>query len=319
MKDDIQEEPVNNDISKETSDVELNGNDVSPRKATKVKPAPKISSKTQYWYGRVNYWTESNDILKSEVECMSSVGVTGYIIEMAGWGRYAKNSDIRKSASSSAYKNVIKEIKNKYTYLHSLCKTHGIWLFCSVVNDNAVHPGGKHGVKQIDPKHYYNDIATDLLNIVLKDGPENVIVQPVAELYPNRVKNHPGPAWHKKAISKLKNKGFRVCNNSCKNDDYGRPTSLSDCHYLAWHPNFTDSFPSLKVDKSKIFIVSDTGPIISQLNNWTNADKVDANCNPTTVKSWRSRCIKKKFAVCGYYDYKRKKINKTAILAMAGK
>lgn len=273
---------------------------------TKVISPPSLGSKTQFWYGRVNYWADSGTLQKKEVEYMKKVGLTGYIIEMAGWG----SSDMRQSANSAKYKNWVKRIQTYYNHLHKLCKQNGLWLFVCIVNDNAL--SSKHGNKAVDQKHYYSNVAKDLLNIILDDGPENVIVQPISELYPSRVKNHPGSAFQKNAIGKLKSKKFLTCNN----DGYGRPSGFGGCNYMAWHPDKISHLPA-KATKSKTFIVSDTGGIISELNGGTNCDKTDANCKPSKIKEWRKKV--NGYAVCGYYDFKRKSYNEAAIKAMAGK
>ncbi len=270
--------------------------------------APAIGKKTQYWYGRVNFWADTGALQKKEIEYMKKVGLTGYIIEMAGWG----NTSMRKPKSSTEYKKWVSRLETYYKHIHGLCKTNGMWLFVGIVNDNAL--SSKHGNKAVDPTHYYKDVATDLLNIVLKDGPENVIVQPVSELYLARVKNHPGVAWQKNAIAKLKAKKFKTCNN----DGYGRPGSKGNCDFLAWHPNKISHLPDTKkYNKASTFIISDTGGIISELNGGTDCDKQDANCKPSKIKEWRKKC--NGFAVCGYYDFKRKSYNEAAIKAMAGK
>ena len=271
--------------------------------------APKIGSGTQYWYGRVNYWADTGALQRKEVDYMRKVGVTGYIIEMAGWG----STNMRQKANTAQYKSWVSRIQTYYKHLHGQCIRTGLWLFVCIVNDNALSK--KHGNKAVDPKHYYNDVATDLLKIILADGPQNVVVQPVSELYSARVKNHPGPAWQKNAITKLKKAKFLTCNN----DAYGSPTGLGGCDFMAWHPDNTKELPpsKVKVSKSKIFMVSDTGGIISELNGGTDCDKTDANCKPSKIKEWKSRC--KGFAIVGYYDYKRKKFNEAAIKAMGTK
>lgn len=286
-----------------------NSNNVSPTPAPtpKIVQPPSIGSGTQYWYGRVNYWTENATLLVQEVSLMKSVGVSGYIIEMAGWG----SSAMRQTTSTQQYKNYIALIDATYAHLLNLCRQNGLWLFCCIVNDNAL--SSKHGNKAVDPKHYYNDVAHDLLKIVLKYGPENVVVQPISELSSDRVKNHPGPAWQKSAISKLKAASFKTCNN----DEYGRPGGYAGCNYKAWHPNKISHLPGGNTKKTNTFMVSDTGGIISELNGGANCDKVDANCKPSKVKEWRTKC--KGFAVCGYYDFKRKSFNQDAIKAMGGK
>ena len=265
---------------------------------------PKIGSGTQYWYGRVNYWADTGALQKKEIEYMRKRGVSGYIIEMAGWG----SSSMREKANTTKYKNWVGRINTYYKHIHAQCVKNGLWLFVGIVNDNAL--SNKHGNKAVDPRHYYNDVATDLLKIIIADGSQNVIVQPISELYSSRVKNHPGPAWQKSAIEKLKKSKFKTCNN----DAYGRPSGLGGCDFLAWHPDNTKHLPKLKVSKSKIFIISDTGGIISELNGGTDCDKTDANCKPSKIKEWKKNCSG--YAVCGYYDFKRKSYNEAAIKAM---
>ena len=277
--------------------------------ATPMAPLklPTIGSGTQWWYGRVNYWAQDKNLLTKEVKLMRSVGVTGYIIEMAGWG----GNDMRQKPTSAQYKKFISTCQDMYKHLHKLCKQYGIWLFVGIVNDNAL--SNKHGNKAVDPKHYYNNVASDLLKIVLADGKDNVVVQPISELSSDRVKNHPGVAWQKKAINKLKQAGFKTCNN----DGYGRPSVYAGCNYKAWHPNKISHLPNGNTKKTNTFIISDTGGIISELNGGANCDKTDANCKPSKVKEWRQKC--KGYAVCGYYDFRRKSYNEAAIKAMGGK
>lgn len=284
------------------------GNKGTEPTSCRANTAPAIGSKTQYWYGRVNYWSSSFATLKKEIKYMKSVGLAGYVMEFAEW-RY-NNTRICCKKTDPKYIELIEHYKKYYKYIHDLCVQNGLWLFVCIVNDNALT--SKHGNKAQDPKHFYNDLATDLLNIVLSQSPANVIVQPVSELYSARVKNHPGPAWQKNALKKLKAKKFLTCTN----DSYGRPTSQGGMDYMAWHPNNIKHFPD-KLAKTKTFIISDTGGIISEMNGGTDCDKVDANCKPSKIKEWRKNC--KGYAVCGYYDFMRKSYNEAAIKAMAGK
>lgn len=273
-------------------------------------PAPHEFGKgTQWWYGRVNYWNNDQNLLDKEVKLMRSVGVAGYIIELAAW-RGNGNSTWTLSPTSDKYKKQIAETRKIYKHLHKLCIENGLWLFVGVVNDNAL--SNKHGNKAANPKNFYKYPANDLLSIVLEDGNQNVVVQPISELEKNRVSNHPGPAWQRNAVAKLSANGFLTCNN----DGYGRPGGTAGMNFMAWHPNKVSHLPS-KASKSLTFIVSDTGGIISELNGGTNCDKVDANCKPSKIKEWRAKC--NGYAVCGYYDYKRKSFNEAAIKAMAGK
>ena len=90
---------------------------------------PRIEQgKTQTWYGRVNRWTLSKQTLKDELNLMQECGVSGYMIEMASWGRY---SDCELWSEEW-----IKQIEESYRHLVKECRRRKLWLFVSVVNDN---------------------------------------------------------------------------------------------------------------------------------------------------------------------------------------
>ena len=270
-----------------------------------------LGRNTQYWYGRVNYWMTNKRTIETEIAEMKSHGVSGYMIEMAGWR--SGDGDIRAPKGSAKYNGFINGITSAYTHLHSLCKQNGLWLFVSIVNDNALET--KHNNDEIDQYHYYNDVARDLFNIILTAGGENVIIQPSAELaeYRNtkkhgRIRNTEGPRFQSDVIAKCKELKIPTVNNASG----GFPSGTAGCTYKAVHPGHISS--SLPPDKGATLVVSDNSPIIEEMNGGTNVDTVNANCKPSKIREWKNRCAG--YLVCGYYDFKREKYNKDAIDAM---
>jgi len=248
----------------------------------RVKPRPVLAGATQVWYGRVNWWAVAGKkaLQKDLIECAAS-GVSGYMIEMAGW---AGTSAIGREA----------EIKSRYTFLVEQCRVLGLWLFVSVVNDNS--GSGKYG----DTGPHLEDsngTSRALIQCIMDNGPLNVIVQPVAETY-----SAGGRSIEAYAVRVLGAHDFKLVSN-----EGSRPEIKAEwAHYRAWHPfNVTDRIPR------DALAVSDTGKIIQQLGSGLSGPG-----NPMALLDWVSRIRRIGCPVAGYYAFLRKDHDKAAIRAL---
>jgi len=261
---------------------------------TKVS-AQTISTTTQFWYGRVNRWGKSTSMLASEISTMKSYGLTGYMIEAAIYNedkiKNLKKADMSNASKKKIYDDWFKDIEGKYKYLLDLCRKNNMWLFISLVNDNAISKTG------FQAAFLYDIVATDLMNMVIKYGSTGVVVQPTAE-----VGSEKGKSFNKSSTSKLKSNGFLVANGGAK---HGDDSNSAGANYMAYHQSeYNQSLGT----PSKTFIVSDNTSMINWLNKSTS-----------NIKTWRNWVKNKKYLVCGYYDVREDGVNTAAIKAMANK
>ncbi len=239
-------------------------------KASSEPPAI-VQGKTQAWYGRVNCWVENKAVLESDIKACAKNGVTGYIIELLSWGRYSVGASM-KAQTEEAYKLAVK-----------LCRENGMWLFVGgIANDNS--GTGKYGDK--GPKlSGQTDLLNWGLNLVLSQGPKNVIVQPVSEAGVTSF----GKSWNDAAGRILKDAGFATVNN----DNGGHPKSK---------PVWADWNSQHPCDKNTVvngdLCISDCGMIIRQLMGG-----YDTAGYPILVRTWSAR-QKGHAPVVGFYAFK---------------
>ena len=241
------------------------------------KPRPIVSGKTQGWYGRVNSWSCGKKfVLRRDLDLCKKYGVDGYHIELVGW------TDFDKDPASYRSQKYYKTVRNRYKWLVKACRARGLWLFVSVVNDNA----GKHGEANNPRLEQQQDNVRFAFEQVFKNGPRNVIVQPVAEIQTGY-----GSKLNHQMTAELVSAGFQTVYNGA-----GRASAPGDgSHWYAVHPaHVTDTY------KPPAFVVSDHSLIIRELNK---GNTLDGMGNPGAIKWWRYRCIMAGNPVVCFYHY----------------
>ncbi|MBR5283210.1 MAG: hypothetical protein IKU22_10585 [Alistipes sp.] len=228
---------------------------------------------TQSWYGRVNGWHTSRSLLKQELDLMQECGVSGYMIELAGWGH-----DVGEAWNEEW----INTIKKEYRHILRQCRKRDLWLFVSIINDNMGR--GKYGDRGPSLEVVY-DYAQQLISIIKRFGSRNVMVQPVAE-----TQTSAGERFEREALTQLSD--FILVYNG----DGGSPKRLLEgFDFRAIHPShITSSLPS------DALIISDHGLIIRELS----ADGgLQSAGDPEKVKRWAEHLHKEGVPVVGYYAF----------------
>ena len=252
---------------------------------------PRIEQgKTQTWYGRVNRWTLSKQTLKDELNLMQECGVSGYMIEMASWGRY---SDCEPWSEEW-----IKQIEESYRYLVKECRRRKLWLFVSGVNDNMGK--GKYGDKGPKLEAVYNS-ALQLIKIIKKYGHKGVIIQPVAE-----TQTSAGERFEQDCLRELKD--FLLVYNGNGGHTSHTPDGY---HFRATHPSHIVS----SVDNDAL-VISDHGIIIRELSV---DGGLESKGDPKKIQMWVNRLQKQGIAVVGYYAFKYADFDPEAIRALGKK
>lgn len=240
---------------------------------------------TQVWYGRVNQWTVSRQILRDELNLMKECGVNGYMIELAVWdGVNDKWSD----------EWIIRTQKN-YRWLLRECRKRKIWLFVSIINDNMGK--GKYGDTGPTLEKVYES-ALQLASIVKRGGSKGVIVQPVAE-----TQTPTGQRFEQECRKILEN--FTLVYNG----EGGHPESTPEgFHFRAVHPAHIVS--SVADDA---LVISDHGLIIRELSI---DGGLESRGNPQKVVTWVQRLQQQGIAVVGYYAFKYDQFDPATIRAL---
>jgi len=164
-----------------------------------TRKPPAIGSKFMTGYGRVNWWASGGrDALREDIIQCAVNGVAIYTIEMAGW---AETGAYRKAWGNDTK---IKEVVACYELAVKLCRTFGMWLHVSIVNDNM-------GLKKYgDPGIFLRQVmdeAQALCQVIKRNGPANVLIQPVGE-----TQTSAGVAFTEYCKRELG--GFLLCNNN---------------------------------------------------------------------------------------------------------
>lgn len=240
---------------------------------------------TQVWYGRVNQWTVSRQILRNELNLMKECGVTGYMIELAVW-------DGVDDKWSNEW--IVRTQKN-YRWLLRECRKRKIWLFVSIINDNMGK--GKYGDTGPTLEKVYES-ALQLASIVKRGGSKGVIVQPVAE-----TQTPTGQRFEQECRKILEN--FTLVYNG----EGGHPESTPEgFHFRAVHPAHIVS--SVADDT---LVISDHGLIIRELSI---DGGLESRGNPQKVVTWVQRLQQQGVAVVGYYAFKYDQFDPATIRAL---
>lgn len=248
---------------------------------------PKIEQgRTQVWYGRVNRWTTSRDMLRHELDLMKECGVSGYMIEMAGWAPHQQQP---------WDKRWLRMIGREYRHLLAECRKRDLWLFVSIVNDNMGK--GKYGDTGPALEEVY-DYAIQLAKIVKKSGSKDIVVQPVAETNTKAGKDF------EQACLVLLDDFILVYNG-----EYGSPKHIPDQYrFRAIHPShITSSVPN------DALIISDHGLIIRELST---DGGLESEGDPEKVKNWVETLTEKGVPVVGYYAFKYNGLDIATIQAL---
>ena len=254
---------------------------------TNATAQPSIEQgKTQTWYGRVNRWGTSRQILLDELDLMKECGVSGYMIEMAGWEQHPAE------AWSEEW---LDYIEKSYRHLVKNCRKRNIWLFVSVVNDNMGK--GKYGDTGPTLENIY-DAAKQLIKIIKRYGHKGVIVQPEAE-----TQTSAGQRFEEYCKQELKE--FTLVYNGSG----GHPKSTPEGYeFRAVHPSHIVS--SVADDA---LVISDHGIIIRELSI---DGGLESQGDPDKVKSWVKRLQQQGIAVVGYYAFKYAQFDSATIRAL---
>lgn len=240
---------------------------------------------TQVWYGRVNRWTMSRQILRDELNLMKECGVNGYMIELAVW-------DGVDDKWSNEW--IVRTQKN-YRWLLRECRKRKIWLFVSIINDNMGK--GKYGDTGPTLEKVYES-ALQLASIVKRGGSKGVIVQPVAE-----TQTPTGQRFEQDCRKILEN--FTLVYNG----EGGHPKSTPEgFHFRAVHPAHIVS--SVADDT---LVISDHGLIIRELSI---DGGLESKGNPQKVSMWVKRLQQQGVAVVGYYAFKYDQFDPATIRAL---
>lgn len=244
---------------------------------------------TQTWYGRVNRWTLSRDILHLELDLMKECGVSGYMIEMASWARYQQHP------WNEAW---LKTVRREYRHLLKECRKRELWLFVSIVNDNMGK--GKYGDTGPALEKVYN-YAIQLAKIIKQCGPKGVIIQPVAE-----TNTQVGKRFEDDCLKLLDD--FTLVYNG----DYGSPKACPNGYdFRAIHPSHTTS-----ATPEDAIVISDHGIIIRELSI---DGGLESKGDPEKIKLWVEKLSQQGVPVVGYYAFKYEDFDPDTICALGKK
>lgn len=251
---------------------------------THVPPPALKRGRTLAGYGRVNAWATSEDELLDDIMDCKRFGVDIYHIEFLAWNPYELHGHgDRMEVAKRCYGAAISE-----------CRKLGMWLFVSFANSNT--GSGKYGDAGI-PLSKMGDTIEWAKRVILDEGPDNVLFQPMAET---------GGDFNGSLESTLarefKEAGFLLVNNKGS-----RPNSKpSWASWNAWHPFGTgDSIPADQI------IVSDTGKIIQEL-----CYGLEGRGKPDTTKAWAKSLKKQGVPAVVFYHFKYAEHDEPVIKAM---
>jgi len=235
-------------------------------------------------YGRVNAWATSESVLKKDIEACAKHGVSIYHIEFLSWARYSpyNNPDIM-AKTEKCYKLAVK-----------LCRKHSMWLFVSFANSNT--GSGKYGDKKV-PLSRMGALIEWGRNLILSQGPKNILFQPVGETGGSF-----NSALEGQLAAQFGAAGFVIVNNHGS-----RPTAKPGwAVWNAWHPwTISDAVPRDQIN------VSDTGRIILQL-----CEGLEGKGKPNTAQAWAENYKKQGLPAVVFYHFKYAQHDEATIKAM---
>ena len=236
-----------------------------------------------HFYGRVNHWADSRGETARELRLMEQQHIDGYMIELAGGGR------------NKWSRRWLRRTGRRYRWLLGQCRQRNLMLFVSIVNDNM----GKHKYGDTGPLlAEVEEKAQRLIRLVREQGPQNVIVQPVAE-----TQTEAGRRMEQYSLQSLP--GFTLVYNG----EGGFPQSVpTGFQYRAVHPAHIDS-----PVPEDAFVISDHGHIIREL---TGDRSLDGPADSTRLSEWIDRLHRAGVPMIGYYAFQRTDMDVIAIMTL---
>ena len=224
-------------------------------------------------YGRANAWADDIDATCADLEAMADAGDDLYTIELGGARDFA-------NVGQAEWIGIVGQA---YPRLMLKARELGITVLVSIANDNS--GSGKYG--QDGPKlANMTAFSMQLVSLVDSVGPENVILQPVAETQTS------GGRWLEEyAVERLLPSGFVMAYNGDKGSPSSKPSWAT---WRVWHP--FDIFEVPQGDMSDCIVVSDTGRIVRKLGGGT----LDGAGDPVALKAW-ARNMRDAGAVAAIY------------------
>ena len=238
------------------------------------------------FYGRVNTWSEAGREELNRDIALCSCRRVNYLIELAGWSGGA----IYDSPE------VLSRTLADYSHLLAACRKAGLLLHVSLCNWNITQ--SKYGNKGRSFKSTL-DVNWKLVEAIKAAGPDNQIIQPVAE---TGKEDDVARNFEKAVGTSLA--GFRLCYNG----DGGSPSkSAHGWPYFAQHPS-----GSTKAVAKGCMAISDHGTLIRQLA----ADgALDGPGDPAKILQWFKHVKGCGAILAGYYAFQRVKHDSAAIAA----
>ena len=199
------------------------------------------SGNTVLGYGRVSYWAADLGLLKAELRACHEAGIGIYTASLLGWWGTAMPGATEqqiRNQTEAAYKVLIDE-----------CRSLGMIALIDIHNQNS--GSGKYGEQGRalgDPAEV--DLIDWGIELVRKHGPAGVVVVPCRE-----TSDASGLDVERKCVERLD--GFQLCANT------GARTWPAPgwADFAEWHP-----WAIAEAPPAEAIVVSDTGPILSQLN-----------------------------------------------------
>ena len=199
------------------------------------------SGNTVLGYGRVSYWAADLGLLKAELRACHEAGIGIYTASLLGWWGTAMPGATEqqiRDQTEAAYKVLIDE-----------CRSLGMIALIDIHNQNS--GSGKYGEQGRalgDPAEV--DLIDWGIELVRKHGPAGVVVVPCRE-----TSDASGLDVERKCVERLD--GFQLCANT------GARTWPAPgwADFAEWHP-----WAIAEAPPAEAIVVSDTGPILSQLN-----------------------------------------------------
>mgnify|MGYP003608830679 CR=1 FL=1 len=199
------------------------------------------SGNTVLGYGRVSYWAADLGLLKAELRACHEAGIGIYTASLLGWWGTAMPGATEqqiRNQTEAAYKVLIDE-----------CRSLGMIALIDIHNQNS--GSGKYGEQGralSDPAEV--DLIDWGIELVRKHGPAGVVVVPCRE-----TSDASGLDVERKCVERLD--GFQLCANT------GARTWPAPgwADFAEWHP-----WAIAEAPPAGAIVVSDTGPILSQLN-----------------------------------------------------
>ena len=231
-------------------------------------------------YGDVNAWHQGDQADK--IEKVAKAGADVYHFEYLGWGATRLYT---AEAGAEAYHRLI-----------TAARKRKVVAFVSALNDNSHLPKYDN-----TPTVYSMAELNKVLDIIMAEGPEGVIVQPVGETQTSRGREFETAAWHR-----LTQAGFRTCYNRGS-----RPTSVPlNWTYAAFHPTSID-----QTVPAGVACVTDTGAILRD-GGWPRQLGGYHKFDPNMVRLYGERC--RVWGVsCTLYGFLHPDVDTKAIEALA--